>query len=914
MVHLSLVTELCDEGTHNREAPTRHNLLCDGKSVWEVMRASPDFQNNRNVEGGLRESEVSFSYVRPQSPKIVLLIDDTSVMNVQKRWDFMRKAVRKFVTYDVPDGYNVGLVVFNSVASTKYPLTALTDGITREKVGSSLPRNPSREDQHKRCLVCGVREALQLLHQDGGHIIMVTAGSGSITESETTVAAQLLRDAHVSLHVIVYPLVEKYPNPNGYLETLAASSDGDTFIVRDEGIGEDSKLSMYYNLLDSFYHTLLSASGKSALPVKIHSAEHPGGKVPISEGSFMMDPTLGTDTVFAIFYHDVAHVGNQVHLVSPLGQVIDTANMQNEDGNINMITVRLVEAQVTPGLWHYKVENRADSHQALFVQVTSRPSLQPKSKNINIHTWTSHSLGVVNASDISRPLALYAEVRAGLMGVEGAKVTATLQRLGYTNSGTQHSPLEVALLDNGLTGPDMMLGDGVYSRYVPGLVSAKYSIMVSVEGEIEEHRFARHSRLGIVDVIGVPPAKDALPPARIVDLRATLLPNTVNQVGFTWTAPGGDLDYGTADRYVVMASHNQHDLTEGGGTLLEGWPVPLPSPAIQQHTVLWKEYELVYYLTLYAVDEAGNTARLSNIVSVYVPSPPTTTLPSPSSATPISSSNISAVKEGTSAPVLAALDTHQLAVIFGCVGGFIIVVAIIVCYCAASHRHHRKAAAAKKVQEVQDAYSINVTVASKGVDFPDGKERLKDGLKKEYISPVESWSASQLLSNHQDGKRSSMSGRSDNNSDHSGSTKKSYGGSSEPNDFYGESNQYHYQHASHPDIYPAPSDGYPTPVEGYPSDNYPPPSEARSYMSSQPSDSFLSVSCDMLPSHGPPAYSAYPSYDVTLGSGKVPPPIPPKPKVLYTPEPYLYDTQSLDPHSSTPSVASEKRIRNVTMV
>lgn len=923
---LSTVTELCDEGSHDRDAPTRHNLLCSGKSAWEVMRASPDFQNNRNVEGGLSESELVVRYVRARPPRIILLIEDTNVMNVQKRWDFMRKAVRKLVTYDVPDGYSVGMVVFDSIAATKYPLTTLTDGATREKVGSSLPRNPSQEGEHKRCVMCGLREALQLLHHDGpgGHVVMVTGGggSGTLRESEATEAMHMLADARVSLHVIIYPHTEKYPRPNAGLESLAIRSGGHTFIVPDEGIGADSKLGMYYNLLDSLYHTLSAVAGRSALPVKVHSAEHPGGRVPVSEGSFLVDPALGADTVFAIFYYDVTHVGNLIHLVSPQGQVIDTANMQKEDANINMITVRLVEAQVTPGLWRYKVANRADSHQALYVQVTSRPRPRPETPRVNARAWISHAMGLVNATDISRPLALYTEVVAGVAGVEGATVTAKIIRLGFTNNGTQHTPLDVSLFDNGLTSPDMAQGDGVYSRYVPGLVAGKYSVTVHVHGEIEGNEFVRHVRLGIVDVMGMPPARDALPPSRVVDLRATLLPDTVNQVGFTWTAPGGDLDYGTADRYVVMASQNQHDLAEGGGTLLEGWPAPLASPAVQQHTITWQEYDTVTYLTLYAVDEEGNTAVLSNIVTVYVPAPPTTTPSPPSLAPPVAPANTSAVKEGSGAPVLAALDNRQLAVVFGCIGGFIVVVTIVVCYCTAAHRRHRKAAAAKKVHEAPDAYSVTVTVASKGTDFPDAKEASKDGMKKEYISPVESWSASQLLSSHQDSKRGSVSARSDNTSDHSASTKKSYGGSSGAMDYYGDANQYQYRHSGFPDHYPTPSDGYPTPTEGYPTsaegfpnEAYPVPLETRSYISSQPSDSFLSVSCDLLPSsNGPPAYAAYPSYDSSLRSTKVPPPIPPKPKVLYTPEPYIYDTNSLDPHSSTPSVASEKRIRNVTMV
>ena len=466
----------------------------------------------------------------------------------------------------------------------------------------------------------------------------------------------------------------------------------------------------------------------------------------------------------------------------------------------------------------------------------------------------------------------------------------------------------------------MRRNDGVYSRVVPGLAAGTYSILVEVKGEIEDSKFARHVRVGLVDVVGAPPTRDALPPARVVDLRASLLTN--NQVGFIWTAPGGDLDYGTASRYVVKVAHDQRQLQEGGGTLLENWPAPLAAPAVQQHTLSWQEYERVSYLSLYAVDEVGNTAALSNIVTVYVPAPPTTTAaPSPSVA-PAVPANTSAVMEGAGSPVLSTLGSRQLAVVFGCLGGFVVVVAVVVCYCTAAHRRHRKAAATKKVHEAQDAYSVTVTVASKGTDFTDGKEALKDGLKKEYISPVESWSASQLLGGHAGAKRGSVSARSDNTSDHSASTKKSYGGSSGPAEYYGDTGQYQYRHPGYPEHYPVPSDGYPTPTEGFPpaTEGYPPeayavPLEARSYISSQPSDSFLSVSCDLPPSSsGPPAYAAYPAYDASLRSAKVPPPIPPKPKVLYTPEPYGYDNASLDPHSSTPSVASEKRVRNVTMV
>ena len=41
------VVHFCDDTTHNREAPTKHNDLCMGKSVWSVITQHDDFTNNK---------------------------------------------------------------------------------------------------------------------------------------------------------------------------------------------------------------------------------------------------------------------------------------------------------------------------------------------------------------------------------------------------------------------------------------------------------------------------------------------------------------------------------------------------------------------------------------------------------------------------------------------------------------------------------------------------------------------------------------------------------------------------------------------------------------------------------------------------------------------------------------------------
>lgn len=379
-------------------------------------------------------------------------------MYLQKRWDFMRKAVRKVVAYDIPDGFRVGLIVFDSKAKVKHHLSPLVDSEIREKIGSSLPRNPSDIGENQRCVLCGLEASLDLLKKNGGSqggdIILVTAGSSKLSEHDKHKAKIMLQDAGVTLNLVIYPLVDRFPQPGSSLEYVTATSGGQSFIISDEGIGDSSRVGMYYGLLDALYYSVGNVAGWRGLPIKIHEAEHPGGLSAKSEGSFLVDPSLSSNINFAIFFYDVGHVGNAVHLISPHNQEIDTSNMQSEDGNMNMIKVQLSGSQVVPGLWRYSIDNKADSHQGLFIQVTSKPYIPQygQSSQVEVRGWTNHASGEVNATDISKPLAIFAEVRTGAGPIEGARVTANLTRLGLANNGTFHKPVEVILVDNGLLG------------------------------------------------------------------------------------------------------------------------------------------------------------------------------------------------------------------------------------------------------------------------------------------------------------------------------------------------------------------------------------------------------------------------------------------------------------------------------
>ena len=444
--------------------------------------------------------------------------------------------------------------------------------------------------------------------------------------------------------------------------------------------------------------------------------------------------------------------------------------------------------------------------------------------------------------------------------------------------------------------------------------------MIFIEGKLNQFKFTRQLLLGLFDVFGEAPLQDVIAPSSITNLRASLLPGTDGQVSLAWTAPGGDYDFGIAQRYKVMIHKDILRLRDEAGQLLDGWPSPRPALSIQQHTMTWRQYDQVFYLAMYAVDHSNNAAKLSNVVEIYVPAPKPTS--------PLTIVTLPNMKQGqgqdpegaASSPVLASFGATQLIIALLCLAGVVFICAILACYCIASSRKNK--AKKEKNQQPKDGFNVAVTVGSK--DF--GQDKSCE--KKDYLRPINSWSPTELLGHHD--KRASYSGRSDNNSDHSGSTKKSYGGSSDPPQYYSNGVHYSYEGNSYNDAYHITSDGYPTPIEGYPqnatsylqnpegyvAEGYSLSHDGRPYGVSQPSaDSFMSESCDMVPgSVGPPGYSAHP-YDSRNGL-KVPPPIPPKPKVQYAPEPYSYEGSELTGNnsSSNNSVSSEKRVRNVTMV
>ncbi|XP_068219578.1 calcium-activated chloride channel regulator 1-like isoform X2 [Palaemon carinicauda] len=759
--HLPQVTKFCDSKTHNQEAPTKQNALCDGLSAWEVMKRHSDFAEaqSRRTSTGYLSPQIHF--IRKPTQRFILLVEDTTIMNVQRRWEFVRKAIRRVVVYDLPNGAEVGVVVFNAVAKQAAQLFKLetTSSDLRERVGSSLPRNPSTARSSQACIVCGIRKAINILKEadastQEANIVLVTSGSHD-RQAETEEVREIVLEYGLRLQLVLYPLTEKpgLPAPDHSLVPIAKESGGRVFTVMDEGVGIDSKVSMLVSLMEAL--TAAVASGGAITPVLVHSSTYKGGIASLSTGAFSLDDSVMAHARFAIYYYDLNHVGNTIQLTSPSGATFASVNMQEEDGDVNMIFVNLHNAE--RGVWRYKVENRADSHQALHIQVTSHPNL---SSDVVVRVWTNQDTIINIDEEQQNPIILYAEVKIGGAAIMNAGVMATLQRLGTNETGGTFSPVRVPLLDLGTGEPDITRGDGVYSRYAPPLEGpARYSLLLSVDAEkgvlalaqahSRDHDLRHHRHTLAKELVygeytdghgwitpsccgsvvpfahtrQSPPFtrqitgptldirqghllhRDRVPPARIVDLVAWVNTSSGGVV-LDWTAVGEDRDWGRAQSYEgFVATSKSQAAKKCTGEYIRDLPTPATAGTRERSRVKITLRDTVLWVCIVAVDAQGNRSPPSNPAALLPPSTPSTDRITIRARGQVLSSGLGGFESGIG-------GGEQAAVISGCVGGLFLVVIIIgtYCYCISSpfkRRLNRRRSPPHDIEKTPPASLVN---------------------------------------------------------------------------------------------------------------------------------------------------------------------------------------------------------------
>ena len=170
--------DFTEERLHNSEITTKHNTMCEGLSVFEVVRQSPDFIDYKPLNSTVTEPKFTIIQPRGSSEPFTFLLDYSGSMFDNNRRDPMVQGVKRFLEIDVDleKSLPIGVAEFSNDASIVYQITPIMDEATREEIITAVDRIPKGGGT---CLHIGVRESLKALKNyipTGGMVIFMTDG------------------------------------------------------------------------------------------------------------------------------------------------------------------------------------------------------------------------------------------------------------------------------------------------------------------------------------------------------------------------------------------------------------------------------------------------------------------------------------------------------------------------------------------------------------------------------------------------------------------------------------------------------------------------------------------------------------------------------------------------------------------
>lgn len=375
------VSMFCDEGNHDKYAPTKHNFMCDRRSTLDVILQNKDFltlDHRSSDSQRITNTTPSFTYVKPSLTRYVIVIEDTQEMYVRESWTYLRNAVRKWAVYDLPSNSEVALIMANETAATTLlqptPLANQTSGDI-SSVASNIPFTPG-DSRAAACLNCAISESLILLRDAAASrgpassvILLIASGMDMSNSDKILEQARLAAKSNVKIATINYPGVTRQLP----LDKIAEETNGPAYTVSERKQNIDtSLLTTYFQLTNVMYDvmTRFYEGKRTEVPVEIHRRELVDDGRNAITGSFVLDENMGEPARFALYTHNAeSPLLKSISLWSP-SQILYS---RRSDRLIGVKIITLVAPINEPGTWTYRIERYAGNPQPHFVQVMATP-------------------------------------------------------------------------------------------------------------------------------------------------------------------------------------------------------------------------------------------------------------------------------------------------------------------------------------------------------------------------------------------------------------------------------------------------------------------------------------------------------------------------------------------------------------
>ncbi|XP_042223546.1 calcium-activated chloride channel regulator 1-like, partial [Homarus americanus] len=114
--YINNIVEFCDTATdekfsHNEFAPNRQNMMCNSRSVWDVIYQHQDFTNGMNPPTNSSASP-EFIVIGQEEAKFALVLDYSLSMNDFERIHKLQRTARRWILHEVAEGSFVSIVKF----------------------------------------------------------------------------------------------------------------------------------------------------------------------------------------------------------------------------------------------------------------------------------------------------------------------------------------------------------------------------------------------------------------------------------------------------------------------------------------------------------------------------------------------------------------------------------------------------------------------------------------------------------------------------------------------------------------------------------------------------------------------------------------------------------------------------------
>lgn len=652
---------LCPISSYDSAAETKQNLLCAENPGRQTILNQ--FLGNEPV----KFSRSQIEYVVPSdTERVILLIEQSQGM--ANLWSAILSSTFQFINA-LPEGSELAIITYGAEATIHLQATRVVGG-NREGLHYRIPRRvaPDSGDSEP-CIFCGFSAAGDLATNTSTIIIL----SSSVTDKNHTQLMKFEQSANPIIRRIVF----------GKFSRQSLDSRRPVYMINENenilNITSDVSLALA-SLSDSYPSKKFHMESLETLD---------------TEGSFVVEPSLSSDLWLQILLDDTTDI-NVFEIKSPSGQIFSFPKF---DAGLVYFSLR---GPRETGVWSYRIKFYASA---------------ARDRRMILECWGSGGSGEISLRSWTRmtdephqPVYIYAKLDQLGLPVLNAQIFAVISKPGDAIT-------KVELLDNGLGYPDIVSGDGIYSGYfsqfsdVPGVysvyveavnnatagvINVKKVDQLSLEArgsnfptqpQIPLESFRRYSTspsfyLNSTSEFfvssGLVQKRDSLPPSRITDFKLANYFNNSLFVTLAWSAPGNDFNAGQAFRYEIRCFTGRQALSQENfaeqGILVHSSLVPSPDvQGVEQRCTVGVPWpEEVFYYAIVAFDSAGNRGEVSNIISVYVKEPVTTT-------TEDSTTKFLSMKDvSKTLPLKSFIHSESMMYIIAGVISFILIIIVII--------------------------------------------------------------------------------------------------------------------------------------------------------------------------------------------------------------------------------------------